>query len=295
MRLIFSNFPVTGMVVDAAFVGQRKQKLRSHRDLKQVYEEARKSRVKLRVVFQSPGNSEVGASDPGVHDKDWSFDGKWIGEEVEGWSGGTELPPGYGDSRFTGPILGIERASSLEASSRAATTPLEALSNAVSKESCAELIEFLQSAVGNDRVVTQRGLQQCYNEVKTNLIAVSDALQRNPLANHLIQQEDDLIAKKKVLNIYINATLCIEKAMALQHWVRYEIQASKANVLLSNEPSSRITVHGRIQLRIGSKSEELVRACSTLAVVDTENIVAHIVSGESSCLRDPRGYYLCTS
>jgi hypothetical protein len=56
--------------------------------LKKEYDDARRSRSKLHIVFI---NSEVTSSAPNSFDKDWNFSGSWQGRFNTGWPGGANV------------------------------------------------------------------------------------------------------------------------------------------------------------------------------------------------------------
>ena len=60
-----------------------KQKLESHRELREVYENLKMSGSKLRLTLMTPANA--GNADC---EKDWSKGNAWIGSERKGWAGG---------------------------------------------------------------------------------------------------------------------------------------------------------------------------------------------------------------
>lgn len=73
-----------GTVVEAVTVGSQQYPIRCHLDLKKYYE--RES--KLKIHFKNSESVQGKEPNWSVFVKDWSFDGKWIGNRSDGWSSG---------------------------------------------------------------------------------------------------------------------------------------------------------------------------------------------------------------
>ena len=277
--------------------------------------------------------------DTGV-DKDWTFDGRWQGESVDGWAGGAELleqknsklsfpafpslrrqasggnalpappaklhngsfpplnnalavgdefavetklgSPGKGQLTRTrsitfGPSTAViipalpreyssnEGAGPAHASidltetekeeiSPPPTTPLLMVQDAVRTKNCEELIEVLEGGASRDPEVIEKGLRQCYDEVK-KIIHDADG-STTPDVN----RSSDWAAKKTVLNIYLNSMVWLEKVFSLEHLSWFEFRVLNLDLRLndSSMTSGHWLIYGRIQVRAGSKTEIVV-------------------------------------
>ncbi len=137
------------------------------------------------------------------------------------------------------------------------------LLDAVQNKTCQELINVLESGASQDAEVVEKGLQECYNEVKKKIIATK----RDTETESTSKAFDDLNAKRKVLNFYVNSTLLLEKALNLEHWGSFELRVLNSDVRFldstSRPTSAGLMVCGNIRVGSslpsqGGKMEKLV-------------------------------------
>lgn len=302
-----------GTIVDAVVIGARRDPVRTSKQLKSLYERAKKLRSGLRLIFK---NSETSAKDPAAVDKSWSHDGKWEGGPLGGWAGGADDPwtkelgtyqmkpysvsaqsPTLEESSLPddGPVVGdeimidthVESDSEIASSRRRSvtfgpsrakiieprgvqdqqldpideSTPSARLMDAVNNGTCLELINLLESGASQDSEVVEKGLQECYNEVKKKISATKRDGESEPVSFEF----SDLNAKRKVLNFYVNSTLLLEKALNLEHWGSFELRVLNSDVrFLDGALRESLMVCGNIRIGSlplqGGKMEKLVSA-----------------------------------
>lgn len=107
--------------------------------------------------------------------------------------------------------------------------------NAVKHQTCKDLIKALEDGSSQDAHVITNGLREGYTAVKDMLDRVEGDIGFRPIDKNLIQQQKDLVDKKKVLSIYTNASLLLEKAFNLQHWASFELRLVHADFRLTDD------------------------------------------------------------
>jgi len=106
---------------------------------------------------------------------------------------------------------------------------------AVNHQSCKDLIEALEDGASLDPRVLTSGIRDCYATVKDRLDRVETDVGFNPTDKKLLKEQKDLIAKKKVLSIYSNASVLLEKALNLQHWACFELRIVHADFRITDD------------------------------------------------------------
>ena len=140
--------------------------------------------------------------------------------------------------------------------------PYSHLFYAIENKTCQELINLLESGISHDAKVVEMGLQECYNKVKEMI----SLMNKDPESEAESKAMSDLNAKRKVLNIYINSTLLVEKALNLEHWGSFELRVVNADVRFLDDTNKTaaesLMVSGKIKLgsvqTSGGKMEILV-------------------------------------
>lgn len=317
-------------------IGTRRDPIRTSKQLKTLYENAKKSRSGLTLVFKTP--ETIRHDDPSHVDKNWSHDGKWEGGGMGGWAGGAIDPWSKVSSihitksfsttntALTQSHLGSYDSTTLEnktsfplpndesdiddihhelmfdqspsqrrrsvtlvppaafaiqplsesgalkkASDTSNPTQLRRLLDAIHNNTCQDLINILESGASHDGEVVEKGLQECYNEVKAMISLTTKEGETETESKAM----SDLNAKRKVLNLYINSTLLLEKALNLEHWGSFELRVLNADVRFpdnSNKASiTNLVVFGSIKMgslqAYGGKMENLVSPRFALNVV----------------------------
>jgi hypothetical protein len=107
--------------------------------------------------------------------------------------------------------------------------------HAVNHQTCKDLIEALEGGASQDPQVLTFGIRDGYSTVKDMLDRVETSVGFNPTNEKLLKDQKDLIAKKKVLSIYSNASVWLEKALNLQHWACFELTIVHADFRFTDD------------------------------------------------------------
>jgi len=102
----------------------------------------------------------------------------------------------------------------------------ESLMDTVKNKSCSDLIDLLENGITFNKYSFKSILWKQYYDVGKELDKI-----RHPSSSHItntnmIQKENDLETKNKVLKLYINSTYLIEKTLSLRYWtvVSFELK-----------------------------------------------------------------------
>ena len=272
---------IKGTIVDAVVIGARRQRVRGHRELYRFFDESTKAKRKITLALKTP--ESTGKDNVATVDKSWTFDGKWDGLLKDGWAGGAamvrrrETNASLETSEFgnfagrthgpeplprnaSGTLNGngiVENKTHLDPKA-IFSTPLnpsiQSLEAAVRDMTCKELVQVLETGVSQDPAVIDGGLQQCYNVVKELISANERELQLHPFAERLKDRAEDLLAKKTVLNVYINSLYNMDKAFALEHWGLFALRVVAADLNLKNDKliAGKASVFGKVRLVFGN-------------------------------------------
>jgi hypothetical protein len=153
-------------------------------------------------------------------------------------------------------------------------SPEEALIDAVQNKSCKELIRVLQSGACSDQKVSEFSLEEQYRKVKEDLSGVERKLAKGT-SDDLLVRKKDLIAKKTVLNIYLNVCYLIEKAMSLQHWTTFEIRVRsielrKNSSIFVQERTKKLCA--KVKVHYCNICDELVSFCFCITSCTSETV-----------------------
>eukprot|EP00934_Nitzschia_sp_Nitz4_P005982 Nitzschia sp. Nitz4//scaffold46_size129759//2610//9045//NITZ4_003479-RA/size129759-snap-gene-0.2-mRNA-1//1//CDS//3329552529//5972//frame0 len=276
----------TGMVVAFCDNGRDIQ-IRNHMQLKRLYDEARRAgrKLKLKLLPLSTDPDGSLSFDSSMHDKDWTFDGKWKGNSNEGWDGGTDMewrmesptyqkspiveeeatPEEEEEEEYVPPdpieIISSESESSTESEDSddiaddaiLVSSHVERLRHAVQEESCAKVIEALEDNALSDKDVVENGLKNIYDDLKERLVRKILDHKKNKGDRVLEKEIHELQGKKTVLNIFINAEYCLEKVFGLEDWAWFEIRLKNAAVDFLGNDYEQVNTVGEVRVRIEDK------------------------------------------
>jgi 2-hydroxy-3-keto-5-methylthiopentenyl-1-phosphate phosphatase len=133
----------------------------------------------------------------------------------------------------------------------------EPLGDAIQNGTCKELIQVL-----NDPDIPKGGLRNQYDIVKKELASVRREIDGNSSDFVVYGRKRDLVAKREALNIYINSSYWIDKAITLQHWTHFELRVRHMQLLntsnVSVERRSNKQVRGKVRTRVNGVFYDLV-------------------------------------
>lgn len=223
--------------VVAVVKADKRIKVSSHYNLKQMYDEAKKARRKLHLIFDNQGTA------PSQPEKvnNWDQNGNWRGpQDLIGWAGGAPQPTAppadnrrdkgthafrvsqqVGQRPFSNPSPPLPLRGSPGNHCGGGSSTGSTLERVVREGSFQELFNFFESGMYREARVFERGLKEEYEVCKLEM-----GKTRGP-------KHDELERKKNLLKIYINGTLGIEKAMTLRHWTAISIRIRRIEIDLN--------------------------------------------------------------
>jgi hypothetical protein len=305
-----------GTIVEMIYIGKHMDEVRNLPYLRRKYMLANELKRPFKLGLVTPSHDPKVVHAAAV-DKNWTHDGCWAGEDLNGWDGrvpnrrpekqtttGNPFPTAD-RSLIQKPVMKRGSASSasvpkvapnLSLKSRQMTSgkstdveePLERrrsvsfgasrvviidshsgdvpsmsdrpaqyqLSsydrfwNAVKHQTCKDLIKALEDGGSQDAHVITNGLREGYAAVKDMLDRVEGDIGFRPMDKNLLQQQKDLVDKKKVLSIYTNASLLLEKAFNLQHWASFELRLVHADFRLTDDAWRGLATDAKVSAEI---------------------------------------------
>lgn len=121
---------------------------------------------------------------------------------------------------------------------------------AIYTESCDDLIDILEGGASQIPNVICPGLRDGHAQVKELLREVERELEFKPEDKGLGSRKKELESKKKVLSIYENTLLCLEKALNLQHWVCFELRLVNADFSLTADTERKLRSDAKVHAEI---------------------------------------------
>jgi hypothetical protein len=129
-------------------------------------------------------------------------------------------------------------------------SPYDRFWKAVNELTCKDLIAALQDGASQDSHVIASGLREGYEAIKVMLDRVETDIGFTPTSGKLLQLRSDLIDKKRVLSIYRNGIMLLDKALNLQHWACYELRIIDADFRPTDDTLRALPANARVSATI---------------------------------------------
>jgi hypothetical protein len=141
-----------------------------------------------------------------------------------------------------------------------ATVSHDSLSDAVQHKQCDDVIRVLEEGSSED-ATDPDALKGQYSAIDEALVEIRKQREKKRSSESLKLRESDLVQKKTVLNIFLNCTLIISKALSLKSWKTFEIRLRRISLKLAPRapiPGKSSVLSGRVKTKINNAFGEVV-------------------------------------